>query len=152
MLSGLALRRCNDAPALPAHGIAVLNAGRSMVILVDDDSDVLNSLRFAFEIEGFEVDAHASAESLLARGVLPRDGCLVVDQRLPGMDGLELVSRLRERGSRLPSILITTPTADVIRRASAAGVTIVEKPLLCDTLVGRVKSLISGEQTPGLPH
>ena len=119
-----------------------------MVILVDDDSDVLNSLKFAFEIEGFQVRSHASAEHLLDDGPLPERGCLVLDQRLPGMDGLSLIDRLRLEGSAMPAILITTPSAEIVRRAALAGVEIVEKPLLCDTLVSKVKALISDAARP----
>ena len=114
----------------------------SMVILVDDDADVLSSLRFAFEIEGYPVVTHTSAEALLSGQALPERGCLVVDHRLPGMSGLALVKHLREQGHTLPAILLTTPSADVIARAAAEGVELIEKPLLCDALVGKVRDLI----------
>jgi two-component system response regulator FixJ len=121
----------------------VLKIASSMVILVDDDVDVLNSLRFAFEIEGYSVRTHLSAEAVLSGEPLPDRGCLVVDQRLPGMTGLALVKHLRDSGYTLPAVLITTPSQDVVNRAAAAGVALVEKPLLCDSLVAKVKDLIS---------
>jgi FixJ family two-component response regulator len=117
-------------------------AGHEIVIVVDDDLDVLSSLKFAFEIEGFRVQTHASAEALLDDGALPDHGCLVLDQQMPGLNGLALLQRLRELGHRLPAVLITTPSAGLARQAAAAGVTIVEKPLTCDTLVSKVRELL----------
>ncbi len=118
-----------------------------VVIVVDDDPDVLGSLKFSFEVEGFAVQAHDSAEALLDGDLPSKNACLVLDQKLPGMDGLELLRRLRSRGDALPAILITTPNAETKRRAALAGVPIVEKPLLCETLVDQVRALItrSGE-------
>jgi FixJ family two-component response regulator len=119
----------------------------AVVIVVDDDPDVLGSLKFSFEVEGFSVQAHDSAEALLNGDLPSENACLVLDQKLPGMDGLELLRRLRSRGDALPAILITTPNAETKRRAALAGVPIVEKPLLCETLVDQVRALItrSGE-------
>ena len=118
-----------------------------VVIVVDDDPDVLGSLKFSFEVEGFSVQAHDSAEALLNGDLPSKNACLVLDQKLPGMDGLELLRRLRSRGDALPAVLITTPNAETKRRAALAGVPIVEKPLLCETLVDQVRALItrSGE-------
>ncbi|MGH6997654.1 MAG: response regulator transcription factor [Phenylobacterium sp.] len=105
------------------------------LLLVDDDPAVRTALKFALELDGYEVETFADAESLAARPRLPADGCLVVDLQLPGMDGLELVEALRRRAVQLPALLITThPTALVRSRAQAAGVDIVEKPLLAETL------------------
>jgi two-component system, LuxR family, response regulator FixJ len=111
------------------------------VIVVEDDPAVLSSLKFALEVEGFVVRTHDSAEALLGAGVPSGRACLVLDYQLPGMNGLELLRRLRESGRDLPAILITTPSAETTRRAALAGVSIVEKPLLCETLLDKVRSL-----------
>jgi two-component system response regulator FixJ len=114
-----------------------------LVVIVDDDPDVLGSLKFSFEVEGFTVRAHDSAEALLDCELPLKNACLVLDYKLPGMDGLELLNRLRLRGDLLPAILITTPNVETKRRAALAGVSIVEKPLLCANLVDRVRALIT---------
>jgi FixJ family two-component response regulator len=113
-----------------------------VVIVVEDDPAVLSSLKFAFEVEGFVVHTHDSAEALLGSGVPSSRACLVLDHQLPGMNGLELLYRLRQNGHDLPTILITTPNAETMRRAVLAGISIVEKPLLCETLIDKVRSLI----------
>ncbi len=114
------------------------------LLLVDDDPAVRTALKFALELDGYEVETFPDAESLAACPRLPADGCLVVDLQLPGMDGLELVEVLRRRAVRLPALLITThPTAIVRSRAQAAGVDIVEKPLLAETLGEALNRVLS---------
>lgn len=100
------------------------------VLVVDDDEAVRRSLKFALELEGLDVRIYEDGAELLRDEALPRTGCLVVDHWMPGMDGLELVGRLRDRDVALPAILITArPTGDLRRRASHAGFRgVVEKP------------------------
>lgn len=113
-----------------------------IVIVVDDDPALLHALRFVFEVEGFSVRAFPDAESLLAEPGLPSHGCLVVDYKLPGIDGLELLQTLRSRGVKLPAVLITTPTPLVTQRAEAAEVPIVGKPLVANALLDEVNALL----------
>lgn len=114
------------------------------LLLVDDDPAVRTALKFALEIDGYQVETFPDAESLAACPQLPADGCLVVDLQLPGMDGLELVEVLRRRSVSLPALLITThPTAMVRSRARAAGVDIVEKPLLAEALGEAINRVLS---------
>ncbi|HEY2179414.1 MAG TPA: response regulator [Caulobacteraceae bacterium] len=111
----------------------------TILILVDDDAHVLASLKFAFEVEGFEVHAYCDAESLLAESDFQQRGCLVLDYKLPGINGLQLLKVLRSRGVTLPAVLITTPSPDVLSRAAAAGVPVVDKPLLTNALLETVR-------------
>jgi len=121
-----------------------------VILVVDDDVAVRNSLKFMMEVEGFEVHAFSSAHELLNQESLPADGCLVTDYHMPEMTGLELVAKLRERRISIPAILITAHPNQFLRdRAAAAGTLIVEKPLLgdrlldaiCETFDGHTKSL-----------
>src|SRR5258708_40331462 len=106
-----------------------------ILIVVDDDVAVLSALKFAFEVEGFNVHAYADAESLLSAPGFPERGCLVLDYKLPGLNGLQLLSRLRRRGVTLPAVLITTPEPFVISQAASANVPIVAKPLRASALL-----------------
>lgn len=116
---------------------------RDIILVIDDDPAVLASLKFALEIEGFAVEAFRSAEELLARQSALVSACLVVDYWLPGMDGVELVSRLRARGVETPAFLITTdPPPHIRHRAAEAGLAIVEKPLLGNTLAEAIRSTL----------
>ena len=118
----------------------------NLVVIVDDDQAVRDSLRFSFAIEGFAVCAFASAQQLLAETSLPAGDCFIVDQKMPGMSGLDLISTLRARNLTAPAILITThPSTELRNRAAAAGVPIVEKPFLDFTLLESVRrSLAQG--------
>ena len=105
------------------------------IVVVDDDKAVRSALTFAFELDGFRVEAHASGEALCAAGV-PSRGCLVLDYELPGMNGLDLLRRLRAQAVALPAVLITTQPKRAVRlEAAAAGVPIVEKPLMSNALL-----------------
>lgn len=113
---------------------------RSVIIVVDDDPAVRNSLKFSLEIEGFLVRLYGSGSELLGEREMPRCSCLVVDQRLPGIAGLDLICKLREQSVSTPAILITSqPTAELARRAAGANVPIVEKPLLGNALMERIR-------------
>jgi DNA-binding response OmpR family regulator len=115
---------------------------RPRIVIVEDDSSLLGALTFALEADGFRVDAHASAETVLAADAEP--DCLVIDLRLPGIDGLALIARLRERGIGAPAILITTNPDDRVRTAAAAaGATIVEKPLIGGELRRRIDEAVA---------
>jgi FixJ family two-component response regulator len=119
--------------------------GPGRLILIDDDADLRGALRFRFEADGFEVLTFASGEELLA--TLPDGGsaCIVIDQRLPGLSGLDTVLRLRAMGVQTPAILVTThPSQFVIRSAAKASIDIVEKPLLGNALLQRVAALLGG--------
>jgi len=75
--------------------------------------------------------------------------CLVIDQKLPGLSGLDLVDELRRRDVSAPVILITTgPTAQIRRAAAAAGIAIVEKPLIGDALFHEIHLNLA----PRTPH
>ena len=118
-----------------------MNASKK-ILLVDDDPAIRSSLQFSLELQGFDVEAFASGETVIAEPELAAAGCLILDYRLPGMDGLSLLGELRERGIVAPAVLITSnPTRLLRRRADEAGVSLVEKPLLSDALTTTVRSL-----------
>jgi two-component system, LuxR family, response regulator FixJ len=105
-------------------------------LVVDDDTAVLNSLKFVLQLEGFTVRLYGSAQELLDELELPESGCLLVDHYMPGMSGLELLAALRRRGVTLPAILITGhPSVALRRRAEQVGVRLLEKPLLGNGLI-----------------
>lgn len=113
---------------------------RPHVLLVDDDAALRMSLEFSLDLEGFEVTAMESGEALLLIDDLPLKGaCLVLDQNLPGVTGVETLRQLRARGVTLPALLITShPPPGVRDAAKASGARIVEKPLLGDALTAHI--------------
>ena len=120
-------------------------AKRPTVILVEDDLSLLGAMTFALQAEGFNVLAYSDGIDLLTAGRHGGAGCLVVDLKLPGLDGLALIAALRARGETAPAILITTdPDERTHRDAKAAGVQIVEKPLLDGKLRRLIDAAVNG--------
>jgi two-component system response regulator FixJ len=119
-----------------------------VVIVVDDDAAVRGSLKFALEIEGFAVRTYPKGDDLLGDGRLDDCACFIIDQKLPGMNGLDVVAALRKEHIAAPAILITSqPTIMLQERAARAGVPIVEKPLLGNALIERVRNVIARPPT-----
>jgi len=119
-----------------------LSAPGVVVIVLDDDLAVRNSLKFSLEIEGFTVRSYASGAELLGAGDLTDCRCLVVDQHMPGMSGLDLIDMLRSRHFSAPAILIPgDPSPSVRARAGKASVPIVEKPLLGNALLQKIRDM-----------
>lgn len=123
--------------------LATAETSNPRLLIVDNDPSVLASLQFSLELEGFEVDTCRSAESLLERSNEMKVACLVIDYRLPGIDGLKLLRALRERGEASPAIIITTnPNRTVRERTVEAGAILIEKPLLSDGLTVAIRRAI----------
>ncbi|MBV9835887.1 MAG: response regulator [Alphaproteobacteria bacterium] len=115
------------------------------VAIVDDDAAVRHALKFALESEGLNVRVHGRAPALLDDPELYRYGCLVIDYRMPDVDGLELVDALRRRGVSAPIIMITgRANAGMRERAGRAGIdTILEKPLSDSALSTAIHSALA---------
>jgi RNA polymerase sigma factor (sigma-70 family) len=101
-----------------------------VVYVIDDDASIRDSLSLMLGLAGYATQLFADAESFLAAFDDDWTGCVVADLRLPGMSGTELQSRVRERGSRIPFVIITAhgdvPAARTAFRAHA--VDFIEKP------------------------
>ncbi len=111
-----------------------------VIHVVEDDQPMRDSLVELLEEAGYKARAYANGEELLARGTAAEPGCVVSDLRMPGIDGLTLVRRLRADGSGLPLILITghgdVPMA--VNAMKAGAVDFLEKPFEPDALLGAI--------------
>jgi two-component system, LuxR family, response regulator FixJ len=129
-----------EGPQGTVHGTVKGTAKRPIVAVVDDDPAVCGSLKFALELEGFAVSFYHSGAELLLADDLEDFDCFVIDQRMPGMTGMELVEVLRERLVLTPVILVISHTnAALNARAKKAAIPIVEKPFLGNALVERIR-------------
>jgi FixJ family two-component response regulator len=118
---------------------ATMIARGPMVAVIDDDAAVCESTRFLLETYDFEVRTYLSGTDFLRDN--PDIACLIVDYQLPGLNGLELVSELRTRGSPVPAIMITaTSDPAVERRAAELGIReVLQKPLSNQMLLRAVR-------------
>lgn len=113
------------------------------IYVVDDDSGVRRALAFALDLAGFAVETFESGEALLLRDRPWGPGCLVLDERLPGVSGLDTLRQLRARQIDMPAIMMTTHPKPAYREAAAAaGVPVLEKPLEGETLIGAICQLL----------
>jgi two-component system response regulator FixJ len=113
-----------------------------IVYAVDDDPDVLASLRFLLQTEGFAVKTFANGSDLLASSLPGPSDCLVVDYRMPGMDGLELVRHLRDRQVTSPVVVVTVHEG-VAAKAAAMGIRhVVMKPHIEESLIAHVRAAL----------
>ncbi len=120
---------------------------RGCVIIVDDDPAVRGGLEFLFLVEGYDVRVHASGGEFLAAPPVDGRVCLIIDQVMPGMTGIEVLRELRRRGERPPTILISAfPRTSLQRSATNAGVDMVlEKPFFNSELTDAVTELMLGK-------
>lgn len=121
------------------------NQTRDRIAIVDDDQAVRDSLRFLLEGAGHSIDTYESAARFLAEAEPGCIACLVLDQQMPEVSGLELLAQLRSRGVKLPVFLmVSTSTAAVSRRARELGVLdVLEKPLAADELLPRLGAALA---------
>ena len=103
----------------------------SIVAVIDDDDEVRDVLRTLLETAGHDVETFKSGTHFLENAELGRMACLVVDQRMPQMTGLELLLELDRRGQPIPSLLITGVHDPEIEAAAGTvgAMTVLEKPM-----------------------
>jgi two-component system, LuxR family, response regulator FixJ len=127
-----------------SHHERLPSSTKPTVFVVDDDAAVLGSLRFLLETDGFAVRTFRNATALLNASGAHGADCYVIDYKMPDINGLELVGRLRQSDGETPVILITGyPDVNISARAAAAGVKdVILKPLLDENLVKRIRHAI----------
>lgn len=111
--------------------------GLPRVVILEDDDGVRRSLQLLLQGRGFDVKAYGSSRSLLADPELAGTACLVADYRLPDMDGITVLERLRASGWSAPAILVTAfASQDLMTRANEAGFSeVIEKPFKDHALI-----------------
>jgi FixJ family two-component response regulator len=117
-----------------------------LVAIVDDEASICDSLQMLLRASGYETRVFSNAEALL-REPLPTFACVLVDLRLPGMNGLELQAELRGR-ALAPPVIVITAHGDVssARAALLAGaVDFLEKPIDNDALLTAVRAAVAGD-------
>jgi FixJ family two-component response regulator len=93
-----------------------------VVAIVDDDASVRQSMLRLIHSFGYRGEAFGSGEEFLASGVAAQTACLVLDVRMPGMDGLDIQRRVTEKRAGIPIIFLTgRATDDEERRARCEG-------------------------------
>ena len=116
-------------------------SSNAVVHLIDDDEGVRRALAFLLGTAGLAVRVYESASAFLDQDRDSLTGCVVSDVRMPGIDGLELLRRLKASGVTLP-VIIMTGHADVplaVEAMKIGAVDFIEKPFPDDVLLGAIK-------------
>jgi len=114
---------------------------RDMTVhVVDDEEPFRKSLTFLLASAGFAVRAHESAAAFLAALPLPDKDCLITDLRMPQMDGVELMKRLRVLNVAIPVIVITGhgDIAMAVQAMKAGAADFIEKPFKDELLINAI--------------
>jgi FixJ family two-component response regulator len=113
---------------------------KSTVCIIDSDAAVRDSLRMLLECHGIATCLYASAATFLSEAHPERHSCIVADLDLDGLNGLDLLSELHQRGVIVPAIVTTSgKVTDCLRSvADAVGATLLEKPYAPDTLIAHL--------------
>ena len=116
-----------------------------LIHLVDDDEAIRRSAGFMLKTSGFRVQSYESGDHLLKSAASLEPGCILLDIRMPGMDGLEVQQALKERGVALP-VVIMTGHGDVtlaVQAMKAGAVDFIEKPFEKAVLLGAIDQAFS---------
>jgi len=118
------------------------------VFVVDDDDAVRNSLKSLIESIGIQAETFNSVHSFLDNYNPSRQGCLVLDVRLPGMSGLELQEYLQRRGIHIPIIFLSghSNVNIAVRTMKAGAVDFLEKPFDDQKLLDTIQKAIDLEK------
>ena len=115
-----------------------------LVSIVDDDVSVRRSTRRLLHSAGLRVEAFASAEEFLMSGRAEETACLVLDLRMPGMNGLQLQRRLAEDSNPVPIVFVTAHSSpEEERQALQTGaIQFLQKPISKDVLLLAIRNAL----------
>jgi len=116
----------------------------ALVSVVDDDDLTRSSTQRLLRSAGLQVGAFASGEEFLKSGVMKKTACLVLDLRMPGMNGLQLQQRLADDANPVPIIFVSAHSSlEEERQAMQAGaLQFLQKPVSKDALLHAIRGAI----------
>ena len=124
-----------------------MSQGRK-VYVIDDDPAMRDSLDFLLGSGGFSVRVFDSAQVFLDELAKLEPGCVVTDVRMPGIDGMELLRRMRSGARKLP-VIVMTGHGDVplaVEAMKLGALDFLEKPFEDDRLIGMIETALSEQQ------
>jgi len=115
-----------------------------IVSIVDDDASVRRSTRRLLRSSGFRAEAFASAEEFLDSKSAGETACLILDLRMPGMNGLELQRRLSQNGNPVPIIFLSAQASEEDERSAlrSGAIQFLRKPVSKEALLGAIRDAL----------
>ena len=122
-----------------------------LIAVVDDDASVRSATVDLLASVGFACEAYEAAEDYLQSDAAKWTACLILDVRMPGLNGLELQRLLTDQGRAVPIIFITSyPNEQVRRRAIRAGaICYLSKPYSEEELLGCIRLALNASESKG---
>jgi len=123
---------------------------KKLISVVDDDESTRKSTSLLIESFGFQAAGFESADSLLKSSQLQETSCLLIDVRMPGMNGLQLQSHLASTGFKIPIIFITAyeHRESRLRAMRAGAIAFLSKPFTDQLLLDTIRSALSVRLRP----
>lgn len=130
------------------------NQNHPLVHVIDDDPTYAQALAFLLRDAGYDVEVYMSAEHFLCTYKPRKFQCVVLDMRMPGMNGLELQEQLRARYQTLPVIVISAygDTATVVQSIRKGALDFLDKPVNDGELIAKVNEAITKTKELALQH
>jgi two-component system response regulator FixJ len=131
-----------------------MSGSEKVVYLVEDEDSVRRSVGFMLKTSGYTVIPYASGTEFMKDAKALASGCILLDIRMPGMDGLEVQHALREKGVTLP-VIIMTGHGDVplsVKAMKAGAIDFIEKPFEKATLVAAIEDGLALLARSGTHH
>jgi FixJ family two-component response regulator len=125
-----------------------------VVVIIDDDDSVRDSLCDLVESAGIEVECFASAKAFLESDSRGKVACLILDIRMPRMSGLDLQARLKQEGSNIPIIFVSAYNDPEIQAQAMKGgaAAFLAKPFDHRPLLKTVRGILDGETLSRAPR
>ncbi len=126
--------------------------GQAVIYVIDGQTQVRSSIRDALGKEGLAIDSYPDAETFLAAYRPGTEGCLLTNATLPGMSGMDLLTRLREMRDPLPTIMMTA-SSDVnlaVAAMKAGACDFIEKPVSRAKLLTSIRRALDQSRNQGI--
>lgn len=132
-----------------------MSTARGRLLIADDEQTILDLLAASLRFAGFEVTTAADGREALTKARKERPDAMVLDVMMPGLDGFDLVRRLRSEGQEAPVLFLTArdSTEDKVRGLTVGGDDYVTKPFSLEEVIARLEALLrrSGKRATQLP-
>ena len=119
-----------------------------LVSVVDDDESIRDSAKSLLRSAGYQVAVFESSEQFLASDAISETGCLILDVRMPGMDGLELQRQLGISQTRVPIIFVTAHGNKTNRKLAIDGgaADFLQKPVAAGDFLAAIETVLKGQR------
>ena len=126
----------------------MINTDDAIIYIVDDDAAVRDSLAVLLSTAGLKVETYATGEEFLDAWSPAAAGCLVLDIRMPGISGLDLLEQLASRKSRIPVVIITAH-GDIkiaVKAMKLGAADFIEKPFKYDVIIDSIRNALQRKE------